>query len=181
MKITFRLLTALALVAVMMSCNDRASEKRIAELESRLAQIEGGKGATTTPAPTAIPDATVAADVKPEGPLPAATFEKVEHDFGTIVDGKKVNYRYKLTNNGEAPLIIQSAQPSCGCTVPTFSQEPIPVGATGYIDVEFDSSGKPGINNKTVTVTANTWPKVTTLRFKAMVTPKPDGASGPVK
>jgi hypothetical protein len=41
MKITFRLLTALALVAVMMSCNDRAAEKRIAELESRLAQIEG--------------------------------------------------------------------------------------------------------------------------------------------
>jgi hypothetical protein len=179
MKITFRLIAALALVAVMMSCSDRASEKRIAELESRLAQVEGNKGATT---PTATPDATpAAAEVKPEGPLPVAQFEKVEHDFGTIQDGQKVNYRYKLTNNGEAPLIIQSAQPSCGCTVPTFSQEPIPVGGAGYIDVEFDSSGKPGINNKTITVTANTWPKVTTLRFKAMVTPKPDGANGPVK
>ena len=178
MKITFRLLTALALVAVMMSCNDRAAEKRIAELESRLAQIEGGKGPATT-TPTATPAATP--DVKPEGPLPVASFETVEHDFGTIEDGKKVNYRYKLTNNGEAPLIIQSAQPSCGCTVPTFSQEPIPVGGTGFVDLEFDSSGKPGINNKTVTVTANTWPKVTTLRFKAMVTPKADGAKGPVK
>lgn len=178
MKITFRLLTALALVAVMMSCNDRAAEKRIAELESRLAQIEGGKGPATT-TPTATPTATP--DVKPEGPLPVASFETVEHDFGTIEDGKKVNYRYKLTNNGEAPLIIQSAQPSCGCTVPTFSQEPIPVGGTGFVDLEFDSSGKPGINNKTVTVTANTWPKVTTLRFKAMVTPKADGAKGPVK
>lgn len=179
MKITFRLITALALVAVVMSCSDRASEKRIAELESRLAQVEGNKGATTTP--TATPEAAPATEVKPEGPLPVAQFEKVEHDFGTIQDGQKVNYRYKLTNNGEAPLIIQSAQPSCGCTVPTFSQEPIPVGGSGFIDVEFDSSGKPGINNKTITVTANTWPKVTTLRFKAMVTPKPDGASGPVK
>lgn len=178
MKITFRLLAALALVAVMMSCNDRAAEKRIAELESRLAQIEGGKAPATT-TPTATPTATP--DVKPEGPLPVASFETVEHDFGTIEDGKKVNYRYKLTNNGEAPLIIQSAQPSCGCTVPTFSQEPIPVGGTGFVDLEFDSSGKPGINNKTVTVTANTWPKVTTLRFKAMVTPKADGAKGPVK
>ncbi len=179
MKITFRLITALALVAVLASCSDRASEKRIAELESRLAQVEGNKGAVSA-TPTATPEATTP-EVKPEGPLPVAQFEKIEHDFGTIQDGKKVNYRYKLTNNGEAPLIIQSAQPSCGCTVPTFSQEPIPVGGTGFIDVEFDSSGKPGINNKTVTVTANTWPKVTTLRFKAMVTPKPDGANGPVQ
>ena len=180
MKITFRLITAIALVAVMMSCSDRASEKRIAELESRLAQVEGNKGASAT-TPTATPEAAAATEVKPEGPLPVAQFERVEHDFGTIQDGQKVNYRYKLTNNGEAPLIIQSAQPSCGCTVPTFSQEPIPVGGTGFIDVEFDSSGKPGINNKTITVTANTWPKVTTLRFKAMVTPKPDGSNGPVK
>jgi hypothetical protein len=114
--------------------------------------------------------------------LPVAQFERVEHDFGTITEGKKVTYTYKLTNSGEAPLIIQSAQPSCGCTVPTYSQEPIPVGGTGFVTAEFDTSGKPGINNKTITVTANTWPKVTTLRFKAMVTPTADaGANGPVK
>lgn len=179
MKITFKLLSALVLVVVIASCNDRAAEKRIAELESRLAQIEGNKGATT---PTATPDAAPATEVKPEGPLPVAQFERVEHDFGTITEGKKVSYTYKLTNSGEAPLIIQSAQPSCGCTVPTYSQEPIPVGGTGYVTAEFDTSGKPGINNKTITVTANTWPKVTTLRFKAMVTPAADaGANGPVK
>jgi hypothetical protein len=179
MKITFKLLTALALVIVMMSCNDRAAEKRIAELESRLAQIEGNKGTVTT----ATPDmATPAAEVKPEGPLPVAQFERVEHDFGTVTEGNKVTYTYKLTNSGEAPLIIQSAQPSCGCTVPTFSQEPIPVGGTGFVTAEFDTSGKPGINNKTITVTSNTWPKITTLRFKAMVTPAADAATkGPKK
>lgn len=178
MKITSRLLTVVALVAVLMSCSDRAAEKRIAELESRLAQIEGNKGATT---PVASPTSTPVTEEKPEGPLPVAQFEKIEHDFGTITEGQKVVYTYKVKNNGEAPLIIQSAQPSCGCTVPKWSQEPIPVGGTGEITAEFDSSGKPGINNKTITVTANTWPKVTTLRFKAMVTPKPDGANGPVK
>jgi hypothetical protein len=179
MKITFRVLSALALVVVMMSCNDRAAEKRIAELESRLAQIEGNKGATN---PVVTPDATATTpEEKPEGPLPVAQFEKIEHDFGTINEGQKVTHIYKVKNTGEAPLIIQSAQPSCGCTVPTWSQEPIPVGGTGQITAEFDSGGKPGINNKTITVTANTWPKVTTLRFKAMVTPKPDGANGPVK
>ncbi len=180
MKTTFRLMMAVALMVVVAACNDRAAEKRIAELESRLAQIETNK---STPAnPIASPDATPAApEEKPEGPLPVIAFDKIDHDFGTINDGQKVKYRYKLTNTGEAPLIIQNAQPSCGCTVGDWSKEPIAVGGTGFVDVEFDSSGKPGINNKTVTVTANTWPKVTMLRFKAMVTPKPDGANGPVK
>lgn len=178
MKGTFRLLMPVALIVVLASCTDRAAEKKIAELESRLAQMEGNKNATT---PSATPTATPAAEEKPEGPLPVAQFEKIEHDFGTITEGQKVMYTYKVKNTGEAPLIIQSAQPSCGCTVPKWSQEPIPVGGTGEITAEFDSSGKPGINNKTITVTANTWPKVTTLRFKSMVTPKADGANGPVK
>lgn len=176
-----RLMMAVVLVSVMMSCNDRASEKRIAELESRLAQLEGNK---TTPAatPGATPTtATPAAEEKPEGPLPVVEFEKLEHDFGTVKEGGKVSYTYKLKNSGQAPLIIQSAQPSCGCTVPKWSQEPIPVGGSGFVTAEFDTNGKPGINNKTITVTANTWPKTTTLRFKAMVTPKPDGSAGPVK
>lgn len=178
MKITSRILTALALVVVMMSCNDRASEKRIAELESRLAQMEGGNGAT----PTFTQDAaTQAPEEKPEGPLPVAQFEKIEHDFGTVTDGQTVTYSYKVKNTGDAPLIIQSAQPSCGCTVPDWTREPIPVGGTGFVTAEFDTAGKPGINNKTITVTANTWPKVTTLRFKAMVMPKADGANGPVR
>ncbi|MBA4144293.1 MAG: DUF1573 domain-containing protein [Azospira oryzae] len=170
------------LAAVVMSCSNRESEKRIAELESRLAQLEGNKGATpsagSTPAATTAP---APAEEKPEGPLPVAQFEKIEHDFGTIKEGGKVSYTYKLTNTGEAPLIIQNAQPSCGCTVPEWSREPIPVGGTGFVKAEFDTNGKQGINNKTITVTANTWPKTTTLRFKAMITPKADGANGPVK
>ncbi|MFZ5999610.1 MAG: DUF1573 domain-containing protein [Bacteroidota bacterium] len=180
MKTTMRLLMAVALVAVMMSCKDRAAEKRIAELEARLSQLEGNKG-TTTATPAATPVATPAAEEKPEGPLPVLEFEKVEHDFGTIKEGAKVAYTYKFKNNGQAPLIIQSAQPSCGCTAPDWSKEPIPVGGTGFVKAEFDSNAKTGIQNKTITVTANTWPKQTTLRFKAMVTPKSDGSNGPTK
>jgi len=178
MKIAYRAMTMVVMVALVMSCRDRAAEKRIAELESRLAQIENKSAApTTTPAVTATP----AAEEKPEGPLPVAEFERVEHDFGTVNEGQKVSYAYKFKNNGQAPLIIQSAVGSCGCTVPAWSKEPIPVGGTGFVSAEFDTNGKTGIQNKTVTVTANTWPKVTTLRFKAMVTPKPTGANGPVK
>jgi hypothetical protein len=177
MKVVIKLMSVLALAVLIMGCKDRAAEKRIAELESRLAQIEGGK-ATTTTTPTAVPDAV--AEQKPEGPLPVINFERTDHDFGTITEGQKVSYTYKVKNTGEAPLIIQNAQPSCGCTVPTWTKDPIPVGGTGFVTAEFDSNGKPGIANKTITVTANTWPKVSTLRFKAMVTPKAE-AVGPVK
>lgn len=183
MRKILRLMFGVALVAVMMSCKDRAAEKRIAELEARLSQLEGNKGSATaaTPTPAAVPAAATPAEEKPEGPLPVLQFEKVEHDFATIKEGQKVSYTYKFKNNGQAPLIIQSAQPSCGCTAPDWSREPIPVGGTGFVKAEFDSNGKPGIQNKTITVTANTWPKQTTLRFKAMVTPKSDGSAGPVK
>jgi hypothetical protein len=170
---------AAAVALLAMGCKDRAAEKRIAELEARLSAVEGGR-AQSNPDGTMEQPAT-APETKPEGPLPVAQFEKLEHDFGTIREGDLVVYTYKLKNTGEAPLIIQGVQPSCGCTAPDWTKEPIPVGGTGFVKAEFDSQGKPGIQNKTISVTANTWPKTFTLRFKAMVTPKPDGAGGPMK
>lgn len=165
-----------AVFLVVASCNDRNAEKRIAELESRLKELEGKKTNTSTPSPAVTP----ATEEKPEGPIPVMSFQKTEHDFGTINEGQVVEYTYAFKNTGEAPLIIQGAQGSCGCTVPDWTKEPIPVGGTGFVKAKFDSNGKPNVQNKTVTVTANTWPKQTVLRFKAMVTPKAD-AQGPVK
>jgi hypothetical protein len=175
MKTAFRLMMSVAIVASLMNCRDRAAEKRIAELESRLAQIENNKAAAT--APTTTP-AAVVPEEKPTGPLPVAEFETMDHDFGTVNEGQKVSYTYKFKNNGQVPLIIQEAKPSCGCTVPEWTKEAIPAGGTGFVKAEFDTNGKSGVQNKTISVTANTWPKVTTLRFKAMVTAK---AAGPVK
>ncbi|MFM7488474.1 MAG: DUF1573 domain-containing protein [Cytophagales bacterium] len=179
-----KFLAVVTLAIIAASCSDKASEKKIAELESRLAQMEAGK--TTIPAPSATPAATgtvpgtvPAAEEKPEGPLPTMLFNTTDHDFGTVDEGKKVSFIYKVKNTGQVPLIIQNAQPSCGCTVPDWTKTPIPVGGEGFVKAEFDTNGKQGINNKTITVTANTWPKTTLLKFKAMVTPKPDGANGP--
>jgi hypothetical protein len=165
------------LIVLATSCKDRDAEKKIAQLESRLAELEGKKSSTTTTVPT---PATPAPETKPDGPLPAMEFGTVEHDFGTINEGDVVEHTYSFKNTGAAPLIIQSAQGSCGCTVPDWSKEPIPVGGTGFVKAKFDTNGKTNAQNKTVTVTANTWPKQTVLRFKAMVLPK-SNADGPVK
>jgi len=157
-------------VASLAACKDKDAEKKIAALEARLSEMEGKKSLPTpTTTPAEVPE------TKPEGPLPVMQFETLEHDFGTIKDGDVVEHTYKIKNTGEAPLIIQSASPSCGCTVPDYSKEPIPAGGEGFVKAKFDSKGKTNAQNKTITVTANTWPKQTTLRFKAMVLPKADG------
>ncbi len=166
----------LAVAAVSVSCNDRNAEKRIAELESRLKDLEGKKTASpesTTPINPAVnnPVAPIK-DEKPEGPLPVADFSTMEHDFGTVNEGQVVEYTYKVTNNGAAPLIIQNAAPSCGCTVPDWTKTPIAPGASGFVKAKFDTNGKPNLQNKSITVTANTYPKQSVLRFKAMVIPK---------
>lgn len=152
------------IVALMAACgNNKDAEKRIADLESRLAELE------TTGAPATATTTQAQPDQKPAGPLPAFQFSEVEHDFGTINQGDVVEHVFSFTNNGEAPLIIQSAVGSCGCTVPTYTREPIAPGETGELNVVFDSKGKANLQNKTVTITANTWPKKTTLRIKAMI------------
>lgn len=179
---TQKLLKSFAFFAMLLllatACKDRDAEKKIAQLESRLADLEGKK---TSDAVTAAPAvATPSTEAKPDGPLPAMSFETMDHDFGTIDEGDVVEHTYAFKNTGDAPLIIQSAQGSCGCTVPDWSKDPIPVGGTGFIKAKFDSNGKPNAQNKTVTVTANTWPKQTVLRFKAMVMPKGEG-QGPVR
>lgn len=171
-KLILVLIAAVSLTA----CKDRDAEKKIAALEARINSLEGKK--TPTPTPEAAP---VEAEVKPDGPLPVMQIDNVEHDFGAIKEGDKVSHVYKIKNTGVAPLIIQDAKPSCGCTAPDWTKTPIPPGGEGFVKAEFDSNGKPGAQNKTITVTANTYPKTTRLSFKAMVEAKADASNGPVR
>ncbi|MEM9896317.1 MAG: DUF1573 domain-containing protein [Bacteroidota bacterium] len=157
---------------IMASCSNADLESRITKLEGRIAAMEGSGAATSSassrPAPAINNTPTPPAE-KPEGPLPAFKFEKEVHDFGTIMDGDVVEHVFKFTNTGEIPLIISDAKATCGCTVPEKPTEPIPVGGTGDIKVRFNSKGKPGVQNKTITLTANTWPTTHRLRIKANV------------
>src|SRR5829696_9483966 len=104
----------IVLVVMASACNDRNAEKKIAELESRLKELEGKK-AKAEPI-KADPTLPIAAEpeVKPEGPLPGLQFQNVDHDFGTINEGDIVEHTFSFVNTGAAPLIIQNAQPSCG-------------------------------------------------------------------
>lgn len=82
-------------------------------------------------------------------------FEKDEIDFGTIEQGESTTHEFKFTNTGSEPLIISKAEGSCGCTVPIFPKEPIMKNQSATIKVTFNSTGKFGIQDKTVTITSN--------------------------
>lgn len=167
--IALKAIVLVLLAGGLVACGGSDSDKKIAALESRLAEMEAGKKVAT---PTAADTPAKTPDVKPEGPIPSFEWTATEHDFGTINEDDVVTHTYTFKNTGESPLIIESVRPSCGCTAPNWTKTPIPVGGEGIIDVKFDSKGKKNAQNKTVTVTANTWPKQTVLRFKSFVTPK---------
>lgn len=99
-------------------------------------------------------------------------FGNATWDFGTITEGEVVVHAFEFTNTGKEPLIISKAKGSCGCTVPSWPKEPIAPGETAEIMVSFNSRGKANMQNKTVTVTANTNPAQTRLRIKGNVLKK---------
>ncbi|MBX2945713.1 MAG: DUF1573 domain-containing protein [Cyclobacteriaceae bacterium] len=86
---------------------------------------------------------------------PVLTFEKNTHDFGDIFQGDQVEHVFKFTNTGNEPLIISNIQVTCGCTAPSWPKNPIPPGGKGEIKIGFNSTGKMGRQNKTVTVVSN--------------------------
>ena len=104
-----------------------------------------------------------------DGKYPVMTFEKTEHDFGTIAAGTKVNYSFQFKNTGEADLIITRAVGSCGCTIPEYPKTPIKAGESAKIDVSFNSAGKHGNQQKSVTISTNTKAGVESLLIKASI------------
>lgn len=95
-------------------------------------------------------------------------WEKTTHEFGKIDQGKPVSVEFIFTNSGTSPLVISNVKGSCGCTVPTYSKEPIAPGKAGKIKATFNAAAL-GAFNKSVRVTANVEGGTETLFIKGEV------------
>ena len=108
---------------------------------------------------------------------PVMTFEKSEIDYGNIALGADGVRIFKFKNTGTEPLVVKNARGSCGCTVPKWPNEAIPVGKTGIIEVKYDTN-RAGQFTKAVYVETNEVSPVHTIIIKGTVVEKNNGSVG---
>lgn len=103
-----------------------------------------------------------------------AQFEQQEYNFGRVTQGELVQYVFKLKNAGGKALQILDVKPSCGCTATSYTREEIAPGQTGEVRITFNSAGKMGPQQKSISVVTNGDPAVRTLQLVGEVmAPKP--------
>ena len=104
--------------------------------------------------------------------MPVIEFIRNVHDFGKITEGEIVGITFIFRNTGKSNLVIHEASASCGCTVPRWDKEPVSPGDEGTLEVVFDSSGRTGSQNKSITVRSNAKNAIIILNIKAEVVSK---------
>ena len=99
-------------------------------------------------------------------------FETDNHDFGKVPEGTMATYEFKFKNTGNQPVVIANVQASCGCTTPDWTKTPVLPGKSGIVKAMYSSAGRPGVFNKTVTVTSNAAEASKVLSIKGAVLTK---------
>ena len=159
----------LAVIAITLIINTVLQiEDEPSKAETPAPRVESVNSVETTP-PTQPQITKVEKPDISKYPTTSIEFEEYEYDFGNIKQDSKNTHIFKFKNTGENPLIISNARGSCGCTVPTYPKEPIPPGGTGEIEVVYSPGKQKGLQNKTVTIFANTNPQTTLLKISANV------------
>jgi hypothetical protein len=86
---------------------------------------------------------------------PKVVFENTSYTFGNIKPGQKVEYDFKIKNEGKSTLKIRKISTSCGCTTIDPKDKEIKAGQASSIKAIFNSTGKYGPQNKSITVITN--------------------------
>jgi hypothetical protein len=102
-----------------------------------------------------------------------ACVDSAVYDFGTIkeADGPATHV-FVIKNVGEAPLAITNVVPSCGCTTPSWSKEPVLPGKTTDIKVSYKTEGSSGPFIKTISIYSSAQTATFILTIKGVVIPK---------
>lgn len=167
------------------SIENTETDKQVAEVKREPSKIEkeeefsvSGKNKEVT----ILTETKVETEKEPQKKLkkkrvkkekPKIKFETSEYDFGEIIEGDTISYKFEFVNDGKVPLEIISADATCGCTRPSFPFIPIEPGDKGYIGVQYISINKDGDQKPEITVKSNGTPAITTLFLKGFVKQKP--------
>ena len=80
-----------------------------------------------------------------------AKFSTETFDLGKMKQNVPSTATFTVTNVSHEPLIIEAANPTCGCTISDYTKAPIAPGQTGTIKATYNASGS-GAIHKTLTV-----------------------------
>ncbi len=83
-----------------------------------------------------------------------------DQTFTEITEGQKVTAKYKIVNDGYAPVLITQVNTSCGCTVGKFSRDPIQPNGSSEVELVFDTKNRKGVNLKSATVQGTFQPPI---------------------
>ena len=115
-------------------------------------------------------ESAIPLDLRPSAEKhPIIEFDQPVVYLGRVTQGDSARYTFHFKNKGNMPLKIMSVNASCGCTTPKWSQDLIQPGKKGFIKVTFNSAGKEGKVQKTITAYCNTIPADNTVAFKIEV------------
>jgi Protein of unknown function (DUF1573) len=70
-----------------------------------------------------------------------AKFASETIDLGKVKQGVPATATFVVTNVGTEPLIIEQANPTCGCTMGDYTKAPIASGKTGTITATYNAAG----------------------------------------
>lgn len=94
---------------------------------------------------------------------PVIDFDTRVFEFGEIKDGEKAEHTFSIINKGKTDLLIRSVKASCGCTAVNPASNMVKPGESTTMKAIFDSTGKTGMQNKTITVITNDPKSPTTI------------------
>lgn len=82
----------------------------------------------------------------PAGRRAKAAFDALSVEFGKLHIGRKMRHAFRVTNEGDYPLVLAKRETSCVCTLAALAERAIPPGETGEITLEWTApaNARPG-------------------------------------
>lgn len=97
-----------------------------------------------------------------------AKFESEVIDLGKIKQGTPTTAKFIVNNIAGEPLIIEQANPTCGCTISDYTKTPIEAGKTGEINATYNAANA-GSFEKRLTVKFAGVDEVKSITIKGQV------------
>lgn len=152
-------------LSILIACGDTTSKSKNGEVSSAIA----ADGSNEEDLKASLKEEEERLKLE-NAALTTMTFDKKVHNFGKIKEDTENKASFLVTNTGKNPLIIDKVDVSCGCTTAKKPEKPIAPGKSEKIEIVFHPKvGQLNEQKKTVTVTANTDPKIVVLNIEAFV------------